>query len=164
MKSGNFVPLDLSDFARPRKFSFNGVEYMGRVSPANLPEGFFVETDDEARRVYIRYHYFAAPDEPRVVQVVNNTKVELGRHSQRVFSLEVSNVDPGKVLPVADAARIFRDVLLAVFGALEQADPPPGVRFGYEAACAGIAPANEPPPPWMIEALKTLRSERQSIH
>lgn len=164
MKRGTFVALDLSEFTRPRKFSFRGMEYVGQVSPADLPEGFFVEIDEEQRRLAIRYHYFAAPNEPLVRQEVGNSQVELGRHSKRIFSLVVSNIDVGKALSVAEGAKILRDILMAVFKVLAQLDSRPGVQVGYEAACAGLTPTNEVTPPWMIEALQVLRADRHSMH
>lgn len=162
MKQTTFVSLDLSEFARPRKFSFNGVEYMGRVSTTDLPEGFYVDIDEAEREVCIRYHYLTAPDEPRASHEVNNAHVEIGLHSMRIFSLTLSGIDTARALPVAEAAKIFRDLLLAVFGALVRFDLRPGVKVGYEAACAGLAPRDEVTPPWMIEALSALRSYRTS--
>jgi hypothetical protein len=132
----------------------------GRISlsPSDIPLGLYVDREP-GRRISFEFVYSAGVGEPRVESKTDAARVEVGRHSHRLFKLTLELA--GAPIAPDGFPGWFNSTLESVFTVLRENVALAGPRTNYELASEGL---HRVPPAWMISALQDMRGGPESGH
>jgi hypothetical protein len=108
MKTPTWIPIDrkqIRDYQTSH--SEGGVETMFAPSPYDLPDAVAVDSDVTTGSVWIRFHYLE-PERTEAYPVRKDITFYIGRHSRRLYAVEISVNNVRKIDAVR---RAFQDAV-----------------------------------------------------